>query len=91
MLYFRLIFSFWFYNCNHIWILSFGFWQGLYKETGYIERDYIRAELILRKNRAAKGIQAGGTRCVKTRARALLPRGSYQPSIVAHVKQGLSF
>lgn len=41
MLYFSLIFSFWFYSCNHIWILLFGSWHGLNKEEGSTEKDYV--------------------------------------------------
>ena len=40
MLYFCLIFSFWFYSCNHIWILLFGSWQGLNKGEA-TQKDYI--------------------------------------------------
>lgn len=40
MLYFSLIFSFWFYSCNHIWILLFGSWHGLNKGEA-VQKDYI--------------------------------------------------
>lgn len=38
MLYFHLIFSFWFYSCNRIWILLFSSWHGLNKGEGRAER-----------------------------------------------------